>query len=406
MEKSFGILIDNSHNSRVLEHWLLNFYIQKGYQSHQIALFSETVLQQEINEEFRFGQSKFNLNNGQSIMTFSSGEQKKAIINQLFNQNPIVFIVVGIYDHFDVDFQKKVEEKLLALSQKAIIIQIETRRKNILPWLESTLQWNGKELQSMVNEISTLEQKITKNWPEQVQTIDYEGDVLVDFKNIRIQYGAKTILKNINWQINQGEFWQLVGPNGSGKSTLLSLIIGDNPKAYGQDITLFGHKKGQGISVAEQKQKIGYFNPAITQNFERTSTVLHMVVSGIFDSIGLYKIPTERQIRIAKEWLRFMDLEHLANKNFFKLDVGAQRFVMILRAIIKQPPLLILDEPLAGLDDTHAAKLIHLINQIVIQKTTTVLLVSHRAEQGLVPHRILELVVTESGSKAIFKDSL
>jgi molybdate transport system ATP-binding protein len=208
---------------------------------------------------------------------------------------------------------------------------------------------------------------------------------LVQFINVTVQYEGRTIVDNISWQINAGEFWHLIGPNGAGKTTMLSLITGDNPKGYGQDLILFGKRKGSGESVWSVKQKIGYFTSAMTDLFSRLSTAEEMVLSGFFDSVGLYIKPSGRQIKVADEWLALIGLLPLKKKHFYRLSPGQQRMVLIVRAMVKHPPLLILDEPTAGVDESNVAIITALINKMAAESKTAILYVSHREEEELNP---------------------
>ena len=221
---------------------------------------------------------------------------------------------------------------------------------------------------------------------------------LVKFNKVTVAYRDRTIIKDISWEINSGDFWQLIGPNGSGKSTMLSMIFGDNPKAYGQDIKLFGTKKGSGESVWEIKEKIGYFSSEMLRGFKRADSIGNMIVSGFFDSIGLYKIPTHQQIRAAHQWLQVLNMFDIRKQSFLSLSNGYQRLVLIARAMVKQPPLLILDEPTNGLDDFDAKLFVELINKISSETESAILYVSHRKEEGLTPDFIYELVPSIKGS--------
>jgi molybdate transport system ATP-binding protein len=215
---------------------------------------------------------------------------------------------------------------------------------------------------------------------------------------VSVSYEGRPILQKVHWKIQQGEFWQLVGPNGSGKSTLLSLISGDNPKGYGQELYLFGRKKGSGETVWDIKKNIGYFNSSITLHFNRLDSIEKMIVSGFNDSIGLYVVPSDEQLRLAKEWLHFLGLYDLKNKPIQFLPLAQQRMVLIARAMVKHPPLLILDEPTASLDDAGAALIIEMIQQITKESSSAILYVSHSTEEGLKPDHILELHPGPEGS--------
>ena len=208
----------------------------------------------------------------------------------------------------------------------------------------------------------------------------------------------RPILKAIHWKIKPGEFWQLIGPNGSGKSTLLTLISGDNPKGYQQDMTLFGIKKGTGESVWDIKKHIGFYTSDMLIGFKRKDSVRRMIVSRIVDSIGLYQVPTDKQIAIANSWLALLKLSHLAHESFQFLSNGHKRLVLIARAMVKQPALLILDEPTNGLDDYDAKLFGALINKIAATGKTAIIYVSHRPEEYITPNYIYELSSQQTGS--------
>ena len=176
------------------------------------------------------------------------------------------------------------------------------------------------------------------------------------------------------------------------------MITGDNVKGYGQELFIFGRKKGSGETVWEIKNKVGYLTPAMTDLFSTRHTLEQMIISGYVDSIGLYTIPSDMQKRAAHEWLQLLSMERKANKLFSDLSSGEQRMALIARAMVKHPPLLILDEPLAGLDDHNANKVIQLINKIAAESESAILYVSHQTEKELTPQKVFELEKTENGS--------
>ena len=179
------------------------------------------------------------------------------------------------------------------------------------------------------------------------------------------------------------------------------MITGENSKGYGQELYLFGQKKGSGESIWDIKKKIGYYAPTLTHNFYGEHTIEHMLISGLNDSIGLYKYPTEQQIKTAKEWLLLLDLSAKSDALFIEVPAGQQRLIMVARAMIKQPLLLILDEPTENLDDSSAGIFVALINKISKETSTAIIFVSHRTEVGLNPRNVFELQKTETGSIGI-----
>lgn len=180
-------------------------------------------------------------------------------------------------------------------------------------------------------------------------------------RNVYIKYGSRTILKNLDWTIKKGDKWALLGANGSGKSTLLSLICGDNPQAYANDITLFDRKRGTGESIWDIKKRIGYISPEMHLYYLKNVRCLDVVGSGFFDTIGLYCKCDAQQEKIALEWLKELHIEHLKDTSFLNVSSGEQRLVLLARVFVKNPDLLILDEPLHGLDvqnKVHIKKLL------------------------------------------------
>ncbi|WP_372880360.1 ATP-binding cassette domain-containing protein [Psychromonas sp.] len=200
---------------------------------------------------------------------------------------------------------------------------------------------------------------------------------LVDLVNVSVSFAENSVFKDLNWQFNQGEHWQIAGPNGSGKSTLLAMISGDSSKAYGQDITLFGVKRGSGESIWDIKRHYGVVGAQLHRDYRVSTNLLHTVLSGFFDSIGLYETPKQSQIEIARQWLLLLGLADKENTSFNALSYGEQRLALIARAVVKLPLILILDEPCQGLDNYNRVKVLALIDYIAANSATHILFVSH-----------------------------
>jgi len=209
------------------------------------------------------------------------------------------------------------------------------------------------------------------------------SDPLVRMSNVSIRYGDTVIFEDLSWTIKTGEHWQLTGPNGSGKTGLLSLITGDHPQCYVNDIFVFGFQRGQGESIWQIKQYLGYVSTALQWEYRVSTSVRNVVISGFHDSIGLYSKFTDTQRDIADQWLALLGMSQRADEPFTQLSHGDQRLLLIARAMVKQPPLLILDEPCLGLDDMNRQLVLALVEKICASSTTTVLYVNHHAEDGI-----------------------
>ena len=206
-----------------------------------------------------------------------------------------------------------------------------------------------------------------------------DAEPLVRLTGATIRYGDTVIFAGIDWTIRRGEHWQLVGPNGSGKTGLLSLITGDHPQCYVNDIVAFGYRRGSGESVWDIKRHIGYVSTALQWEYTVGTGLRNVIVSGFHDSIGLYTKASEQQRRIADAWLALLGMDGRADESFNRLSHGDRRLVLIARAMVKHPPLLILDEPCLGLDDVNRQLVLALIERVCAGGTTTVLYVNHHA---------------------------
>ena len=201
----------------------------------------------------------------------------------------------------------------------------------------------------------------------------------VHLRNVTIQYGEKVILSNITWEVKSGDRWALSGPNGAGKSTLLSLITADNPQAYSQDIILFGRRRGTGESIWDIKKRIGYVSPELHVYFREPANVFNVVGSGLFDTLGVYKKISEDQHQRIDLCLGVFGISHLADRMFQQISTGEQRMVLLARALVKNPPLLILDEPCQGLDEEQIQRVKEILDYICSNTQTTLIYVSHYA---------------------------
>ena len=210
---------------------------------------------------------------------------------------------------------------------------------------------------------------------------DYHADEVIRLNKVSIRYGNRIILKDLDWVVKNGECWALSGQNGAGKSTLLSLICADNPQSYACDITLFGVPRGSGESIWDIKRHIGYVSPEMHRAYQRDLPAIRIVASGLTDSVGLYVKPSENDYEKCRFWMRIFGLESSENRTFMKLSSGEQRLVLLARAFVKDPELLILDEPLHGLDDMNRQLVKNVINTFSLRKNKTIIMVTHYQEE-------------------------
>lgn len=219
--------------------------------------------------------------------------------------------------------------------------------------------------------------------------------VAIRMVNTSVVYNNRTILSHINWEVKKGECWSVSGHNGSGKSTLLSLVNGDNPQAFANEIYLFDRRKGSGESIWDIKQKIGYVSPELHHYFDSSATAFEVVASGLFDTIGLFRQLSQQQRSIVEQWIAVLDLNNISQQYFRQLSNGQQRLVLLARALVKNPPMLILDEPCQGLDSETTARFITLVNTICVEMQKTLVYVSHYSAE--IPSCVTHSLELEQG---------
>lgn len=406
-KKNTGIYLFNTANKKhiiqqIMTNNMLNKQVDLSEQNG--VLFSSITIDRMINDELRHDQILVHTEENESLQTMSSGQQKRALLAYLIAQQPDYIVLDDVYSNVDVATQQHITNTLSKLSEQTLLIQLFFRKRDLLPCIDVVYQLNEKnEIVSaqVVDEFrKTSSSPVLKPHEFKLPTLYSENhnnlETLIELHSVSVKYGDKQVLSDINWTIRKGEFWQLTGPNGAGKSTLISMITGDNPKAYGQNMILFGRKKGSGETIWDIKRQIGYFTPTMIQQFTRTETVENMIISGLNDSVGLYTVPSDLQKDIAKSWLQMLG-PSFRNKNFQQLSLGQQRMVMVARAMVKHPPLLILDEPTIELDDENSRLFIDMVKAIAAEKQMAIVYVSHRAEEDFQPDKVFELVKAENG---------
>ncbi|MFI3247516.1 MAG: ATP-binding cassette domain-containing protein [Rikenellaceae bacterium] len=204
-----------------------------------------------------------------------------------------------------------------------------------------------------------------------------DSEMVAQLRGVSIKYGERTILKSLDWSVKRGEKWALSGENGAGKSTLLSLVCADNPQGYACDIALFGRDRGTGESIWDIKRHIGYVSPEMHRAYLLPKPVLEIVASGLYDTIGLNRKMQPGHAEVCRFWMKIFGIENLEERIFTQLSSGEQRLVLLARAFVKDPALLILDEPLHGLDMCNRRLVTQIIEAVSHREGKSLIIVSH-----------------------------
>ena len=245
-------------------------------------------------------------------------------------------------------------------------------------WLEHLARLDGETEDQQMQTLDDLRRRV-EGLP--YSHANYTSPEVVKLNRVSIRYGERTILKELDWTVMRGEKWALSGENGAGKSTLLSLICADNPQSYACDIRLFGRKRGTGESIWEIKSHIGYVSPEMHRAYLKNLPSIDIVASGLHDSIGLYKRPKEEELAVCEWWMDVFGVAALKDKPFLQLSSGEQRLALLARAFVKDPELLILDEPLHGLDTYNRRRVKAVIEAFCHRRDKTLIMVTHYANE-------------------------
>ena len=329
------------------------------------------------------------------IILLSSGELRKFKLATTLFSEPRVLIMDNPFIGLDADTREQLKQLLATLSaERALqVILVLSKSDDIPQFITHIVEVDGMKVGRKMTKQEYLDSR--KPVPDHVlspaqqQAIidlpysnrEYHNQEVVKMNKVSIRYGRRTILKELDWTVMNGERWALSGQNGAGKSTLLSLICADNPQSYACDIQLFGKKRGTGESIWEIKKRIGYVSPEMHRAYKHNIPAIRIVASGMKDSVGLYAKPTDEEYRKCEIWLRIFGIDNLANRNFLSLSSGEQRIVLLARAFVKDPQLLILDEPFHGLDNRNRNKVRCIINAFAKRKDKAIIMVSHYKEE-------------------------
>lgn len=353
------------------------------------------------------------------IHLLSHGESRKVFLAHLLLQSPKMLILDDPFTGLDAASRGHLlalVEEIMRSNQTAVLLvggrlsDLPTGTTHILALKDQQIAWQGErsqfgesvEFQPAVAPpeygSETMLQKMAEWYSQSAENGAQNHAAMISFRHVSVRYGGHQILQGIDWSVQPGERWGLLGENGAGKTTLLSLILGDNPQAYRNEIALFGRQRGSGESIWQIKRKIGWVSPELQIYSDQPATCLDIVCSGFFDSVGLFRRPSARQTEIALGWMEALGIAALSQAVYNNQSSGAQRLALLARAMVKAPPLLILDEPCQGLDETHRRRFINIVDRICALTPVTLIYVSHYQDEF--PRAVTRRLILENGKIA------
>ncbi len=317
------------------------------------------------------------------VISLSSGELRKFQLIKTLLAQPETLILDNPFIGLDAETRQQLNQlfPLLAREQHLIIYMVIAREENIPDYVDEII-WitPEEEFRAPFHHLDPQRHHAILSLAD-TSASKTDNDEVVCFNQVCIRYDNRTILKDLDWVIRQGECWALSGPNGSGKSTLLSLICADNPQAYANDIRLFGKQRGSGESIWDIKRAIGYVSPEMHRSYQHNIPAIQVVASGLKDTVGLYTRANESERNQCRWWMDIFGIEDLADRPFLTLSSGEQRMALLARAFVKAPRLLILDEPLHGLDSQNRQLVKEIIQTYSQLPGKTLIMVTHYEEE-------------------------
>ena len=332
-----------------------------------------------------------------SIIHLSNGERRKVFIARALLRDPQLLVLDNPFTGLDSHFRVKLMRILDRLMQGDIrvvvvstgqddvpdgvthVLRVENGRVAGLGPRKAVLDGGSEDRATHLDRSRVPRTESTSE--RRSETREEKDQVLVQMDSVKVSYNGVKVLDGINWTVQRGENWALLGPNGSGKTTLLSLILGDNPQAYANSIRLFGRRRGSGESIWEIKERIGWVGSELHLYYPGTVPCFDVVCSGFFDSVGLYRGCSSEQRKMARMWMERLGIAAYADAAFGRISEGEQRMVLLARALVKHPWLLILDEPCQGLDGDNRDRVLQTIDTIGSHLDSSVIYVTHRSDE-------------------------
>lgn len=338
----------------------------------------------------------------QGLRTLSNGEFRKILIARALLRSPKLLILDDPFAGLDVANRELLAKTVTDLMNHGTqIILVTQRMEEIIPGISHVLViQNGRvDRTGFRSDILTPERMRSFQREERAPLRRHlpamplppagkanaaTADHLVEMKQVTVAYGEQVVLKQLDWTVRRTENWAVVGPNGAGKTTLLGMITGDNLQAYANDVYLFGKKRGDGESIWDIRRRLGVVSPELQLQYRHPVPAREVILSGFFDSIGLYRKASAEQVALADQWLDFIGMTDRADRPFTRLSYGEKRLILIARAMVKSPELLILDEPCQGLDRSNREMVLALMQSIGSGGSTSLIYITHHQEE-LIP---------------------
>jgi molybdate transport system ATP-binding protein len=408
--------VEAKHHFRNLSN-TTDFYYQQRYNSSdsEDAMTVDEYLKSITHSEFRkqywdlpkvIGVLHLEALLNKQIIKLSNGETKRLRIAAALMKNPELLMLDAPLTGLDVQTRAEFNAILKQIIASGISVIMATSPYEIPDDITDIAVLKDGTISQTIKKKDFDSAKFTQNTDEATDRSKLQAlldaheektayQFIVKMNKVNIKYADKVILDNVDWQILPGERWALLGPNGAGKSTLLSLINGDNPQAYANDIVLFDKKRGTGESIWDIKKKIGFVSPELHQYFPTENSCLQVIESGYYDTLGLFRPSQKAKADTALSWMQALEIENYARNLLKNVPASVQRLCLLARALIKNPDLLIFDEPCQGMDAHQQLHFKNIVNTICDMSNVTLIYVTHYQQE--IPDSVTKVLQLKKG---------
>ena len=340
------------------------------------------------------------------LIKLSNGETKRLMLAAALLKNPVLLLLDTPLTGLDVQTRAAFSKMIDEIIASGISVIMATSPYEIPDAITNIAYLQNGEVKQLIPKNEFKPELFTQNSDDNIDKTQLKAlltsdnkityKYIVKMNQVRIKYAENLVLNNVDWQILSGERWALLGPNGAGKSTLLSLINGDNPQAYANDIILFDKKRGTGESIWDIKKKIGFVSPELHQYFPTENSCLQVIESGYYDTLGLFRPSNQQKAATALKWMQALEIDKYARHLLKNIPASAQRLCLLARALIKNPDLLIFDEPCQGMDAHQQNHFKQIVNTICDLSDVTLIYVTHYQHE--IPDSVTKTLKLNKGS--------
>ena len=333
------------------------------------------------------------------VLQLSNGEGRRLLLARALLRAPRLLVLDDPFVGLDSLSRDDLHETLALFARQGLTLVVASARLEDIPsFVVRFLRLEDCRIASRGPAADAAEEvPVSKEEPRGGPNREPSGDAepIVELRSVTVRYGETLILDRVDFCLRRGEHWALLGPNGAGKSTLLSLLLGDNPQAYANDVRLFGRARGSGESIWDIKSRIGWVAPELLLHYPSDLRCLDVVLSGFHSSLGLFEGSRPESVARASEELSALGIAAYAEEALGRLSVGNQRLVLLARALVTDPELLVLDEPCQGLDEAHVRLVTKAIDRLGREGRASLIYVTHLAEQ--IPSCVTRVLRLEAG---------